>query len=107
MSAVCERPDAPGCKRPPLEDRLSTVKFNPAREPHIKLDGGKCASCVERVCLHICPAGNYREDPADTRRVLLSWESCMECGACRMACPRGALEWSYPVGGRGLSYRCG
>ncbi len=93
--------------RPTLEDRVGTVKFNAAAEEHIKLDLAKCRKCEERVCLQVCPVGNYTENEADRSEIVLSWEGCMECGTCRLACPHDAIEWSYPVGGKGVCYRYG
>jgi ferredoxin like protein len=99
-----------GYKRPTLEDRVGTVKFNIAAEPHLKLDQQKCKACKERVCLYVCPAGNYTEvekNEADPPEVVLSWEGCFECGTCRLACPHGAIDWSYPTGSKGVCYRYG
>ena len=45
----------------PLDEKLSRVTFVPAPEPHIVLDPETCAQCgIERICLTICPAGNFR-----------------------------------------------
>lgn len=94
-------------KRPSLEDRLATVKFNVAQEPHIKLDKTKCKNCEEKTCIKVCPVGNYQENEADASEIIISWEGCMECGTCRIACPHGAIEWNYPVGGKGVCFRFG
>jgi ferredoxin like protein len=94
-------------KHPTLDDRVGTVKFNVAAEPHLRLDMAKCRACAERVCIRVCPVGNYTENEADPREIVLSWEGCMECGTCRVACPHGAIEWSYPTGGKGVCYRFG
>lgn len=94
-------------KRLSLEDRVGTVKFNIASEAHLKLDKDKCRACEERLCLRVCPVGNYQEDEANPTEIVLSWEGCMECGTCRIACPHGAIDWNYPVGGKGVCLRYG
>jgi ferredoxin like protein len=88
----------------PLDERLARVVFQPDAEPHIMLDPAVCARCrIERVCVIVCPAGNYRYGEAD-HRMTVSAESCMECGACRIACTEGAITWRWPRGGFGVCY---
>jgi len=93
--------------RPSLEDRLATVKFNAAPEPHITLDKNKCKVCKDRICIAVCPVGNYQLNESDPLEIILSWEGCMECGTCRIACPHGAVAWRYPIGGKGVCFRLG
>ena len=90
-----------------LEDMLGLVKFNVAAEAHLQIDKEKCRVCKERFCLHVCPVGNYTEDEADPGEIVLSWEGCMECGTCRLACPHDAIDWNYPVGAKGVCFRHG
>ena len=94
-------------RRPTLEDRVGTVKFNAAAEAHIRLDLKICKKCEERACLQVCPAGNYTENEANPQEIVLSWEGCFECGTCRLACPHDAIDWNYPTGGKGVCYRYG
>lgn len=94
-------------KRPTLEDRVGTVKFNVAPEAHLSLDKAKCKECEEHYCVKVCPVGNYTENEANPKEIILSWEGCMECGTCRLACPHDAIDWNYPVGGKGVCYRYG
>ena len=109
MSA--ERPEKSGAvsaDRPftaePLDQKLARVVFQPDPEAHIALDAGVCARCrIERVCVTVCPAGNYRYDSA-SNQMSVSTDSCMECGACRIACTEGAITWRWPRGGYGVCY---
>ena len=94
-------------KRPSLEDRMGMIKFNIASESHLKLDMEKCRKCKERVCILVCPAGNYQENVANPEEIILSWEGCMECGTCRLACPHDAIDWNYPTGSKGVCFRYG
>jgi ferredoxin like protein len=88
----------------PLDLRLARVIFQPDSEPHIVLDPGICARCrIEQVCAVVCPAGNYQYD-ASAARMNLSADSCMECGACRIACTEAAVTWRWPRGGLGVCY---
>ncbi len=90
-----------------LDEKLSRVTFLPAPEPHIEVDTDTCVRCkIDRVCLTICPAGNFRLDER-TSRVSVATESCMECGACRIVCTEGALIWKWPLGGFGVCYTIG
>lgn len=88
-----------------IEDKLFYTRFNVDREnPHIKLNREVCEGCEDRVCLYICPAENYQLLGDE---ILFSWESCMECGTCRIVCSKGALSWDYPRGGFGVCFRYG
>ena len=88
-----------------LDELLALVTFQPAPEPHIALEAARCRDCgIGRVCLSVCPAGNYRLEEA-SQAVVVACESCMECGACRIACTEGAISWRWPRGGCGLCYR--
>lgn len=87
-----------------IEDKLATTRFDVDAEPHIRVNTGLCETCREKACLYICPVQNYTlvED-----KLAFSWQGCVECGACRIACTAGAIEWSYPRGGFGVSLRYG
>ena len=77
-----------------LADKLYRTKYEPdAAHPHIVVDSKICETCKERVCLVVCPAEVYKEDPNDARRVAVSHENCLECGTCRKACPYDGIDW--------------
>lgn len=87
-----------------LEDKMYLTNFKRDETSHLEVDNEKCAQCVEKPCLHICPANNYVEEEGT---VVVSYEGCFECGACRIACLKGAINWKYPRGGFGVCYRFG
>jgi ferredoxin like protein len=87
-----------------IEDKLATTRFNVDAEPHIRVDTGICQDCPEMSCLYICPVQNYLLKDG---KLVFSWQGCLECGACRIACRRGAIDWNYPRGGFGVSLRYG
>lgn len=75
-------------------------------DPHLAIrDQAVCARCAEKPCTVTCPADNYRVE-ADGRTTIY-WDSCIECGTCRIVCPYGNIAWKYPTGGYGVSYRYG
>ena len=91
----------------PLDAKLTTVSFGAAPEPHISLEQDICGRCpIGRVCASVCPAGNYRFDD-HTCTMIVSTESCMECGSCRIVCTAGAVSWAWPRGGFGVCYAYG
>ena len=87
-----------------IEDKLSKVRFNIDNHAHLVLDREKCKICPEKPCLFVCPFKNYVLNEGE---IVLSWQGCMECGACRIICSREAIEWTYPRGGFGVCLRYG
>ena len=87
-----------------IEDKLATIRFEVDAEPHIRVNTELCKTCMEKGCLYICPVQNYTlvED-----KLSFSWQGCVECGACRIACTACAIEWDYPRGGYGVCLRYG
>ena len=43
----------------------------------------------------------------DDHKISVSYEKCVECGACRIGCPYFNIEWRYPKGGFGVQYKNG
>ena len=88
-----------------IEAKLSRVRFRLDQAAHIKVDSEVCESSSERPCLYVCPVQNYRL--AEDGCVEFSWQGCMECGACRIICNKGAISWNLPRGGFGVCLRYG
>jgi len=87
-----------------VEEKLTTTRFNVDIKPHIRINTEMCESCQEQACLYICPAQNYI---LSDNKITFSWQGCLECGACRISCTKGAIDWSYPRGGFGVFLRYG
>lgn len=87
-----------------IQDKLSTIKYNCAKETHLKVDMEKCLKCKEKTCTFICPADVYSID-AQTNKTVVQYENCLECGACKIACPKNAIEWEYPEAGCGVIFK--
>lgn len=88
-----------------VEEKLLRTRFVVDHErPHILVKDELCLDCHRLSCINICPAQCYRKEGPNVR---VSWENCVECGSCRLVCPRGAISWDYPRGGFGVCYRYG
>lgn len=91
------------------EDKMAKVNFRiNKKEAHITVGKELCMSgdCTGKPCLRVCPAQNYIwDEAADT--LIFNCEGCLECGTCRLICPLGAIDWSYPRGGFGVAYLWG
>lgn len=75
--------------------------------PHIQIrDNTVCADkCSTKPCTWCCPAGCYSITEG---MVNLVTDGCMECGTCRVICEDlRNIEWNYPRGGYGISYKFG
>ncbi len=87
-----------------VDQKLRTVRFRTHEQAHICIDKRVCAECSHRACITVCPAERYRATPSGVEH---SPVGCLECGACEIACDRGAIAWEYPQGGHGVAFRYG
>ena len=89
-----------------LPEKLFLLRFRVDSVSHLIPDKEVCWECDERVCLFVCPADVYRWDERK-KEIIVGYEGCLECGACRISCPQGAIDWRNPRGGFGVSYKYG
>ena len=87
-----------------LIDKLARIRFHVDHMPHIKIDKVLCKTCQNKPCLYVCPVKNYI---LEEEEIVFSWQGCLECGACRLACENKAVDWIYPRGGFGVCFRQG
>lgn len=87
-----------------IQDKLANIKYNCDSTSHLILDKEKCLVCKEKVCTFICPANVYEQDSI-TGNINVQYENCLECGACRIACPKEAIEWKYPKATYGVVFK--
>lgn len=89
-----------------LEDKLSKIKYEPDTDSHLKPNQEECKTCKKKICTYVCPANVY-EWLEDEQKLLIKFENCLECGACRIACEKKCLEWNYPKGPKGVTFKNG
>lgn len=89
-----------------LEDKLYVTKFNPDDRSHLVIINQEVCQtkCQDRPCTYFCPAEVYEWEEG---KILVSFEGCLECGSCRIGCSFENIDWRYPRGGFGVSYRFG
>ncbi len=87
-----------------VEEKLAVNKFDVDREVHIQVREDVCKDCAEYYCVYVCPADCFKlvED-----HVTYSYEGCLECGSCRVACHKEAIEWTLPRPGFGVCLEYG
>lgn len=88
-----------------VNDKLLKTRFvvDPGKQ-HITVNTETCTQCPEGPCLVACPAQCFQREQ---NKLTFSWESCVECGTCRIVCPNSAVSWEYPRGGFGVCFRFG
>ena len=62
--------------------------FNRLSVFEVRIDRTKCTDCV--TCRRACPTLSLDEGSVARGRAMMS---CMRCGACVDACPKGAVVW--------------
>lgn len=60
----------------------------------LELDQQKCNGC--RMCINVCPHNVFIV--ADKKAHIQNKDHCMECGACKINCPEGAINVRSGVG---------
>lgn len=88
------------------DEKLATVKISPDKVSHLSPNVDDCRRCSEKACLYACPAGVYEWDEKE-QQLIVKYENCLECGACRIACCKQSLGWQYPKSDFGITYKQG
>ena len=93
-----------------MPDRLTDVFMSGTRHEedqpcHLKIaDPAKCDECRRRFdapCTRFCPAEVYRVEDG---RIEIDFSNCLHCKTCRIKCPMGNIDWTFPQGGDGPRY---
>jgi ferredoxin like protein len=93
-----------------VEDKLYQNRYLVDEgRPHIAIINPQVCveKCVNKDCTYVCPARCYTVDGVGGSVTLVT-DGCLECGTCRVACAENRnLDWKYPRGGYGISYKFG
>lgn len=87
-----------------IDKKLYTLKYSPDSQSHLNPDKEQCKLCQSKNCTFICPAKVY-EWNEEKQELIINYENCLECGACRIACERKSLGWQYPKGTKGVTFK--
>ena len=92
-----------------LEEKLNLTKFTSDQKyAHITINPEICKEkCSTFECINGCPANCFKliEGEETEGPVVLDVVACLECGACRIVCPYGSVDWHYPKGGFGVEFK--
>ncbi len=90
-----------------VDDLLMSLKyFIDEDKAHLRIiDQAVCARCEYKPCLYFCPVGVYTQ--GNDGRIQVAYQSCVECGSCRVGCPYKNIQWELPRGGFGVAYKFG
>lgn len=83
-------------------NRDQLVKVVPSPRDFIFLDRDACDGCGN--CVVICPMDLWKIRKGQATLASKYRGSCLECGSCYLACDRGAIDFTYPPGGSGVTY---
>jgi len=90
-----------------IEERLFTIRYKADDVSHLIIKSqDECLACETKECNYFCPSDVYlwHDQEAMTS---VAYENCIECGTCRLGCPTYNIEWVYPKGGYGITYKFG
>jgi ferredoxin like protein len=90
-----------------VDDLLMSLKyFIDEEKAHLWIeDHAICGRCEHKPCLTFCPVGVYTL--GNDGRIQVAYQSCVECGSCRVGCPYKNIGWILPRGGFGVAYKFG
>lgn len=91
-----------------IDEKLGYLTYKADHQTHITIPETKVCleKCQDRPCVTGCPAQVYNWDQ-NQEKVVVSFENCIECGACRMICPFNNIQCHWPRGGFGVQYKYG
>lgn len=94
-----------------VENKLGLLDFKKSPTTHISIrnsgaDSPCIQSCRDKPCTTVCPAKVYEWEEGH-KKILVAYENCIECGACRMLCPYDNIACEWPKGGFGIKYKFG
>lgn len=89
-----------------INEKLSALKYNKDTISHLSVNNDICMRCNDKCCTYICPAEVYQWN--EEKCIMnIRYENCLECGACKIACPKKNITWVYPKAGFGVKFKNG
>lgn len=91
-----------------IEEKLGWLTYKNDHQSHITIPDPKVCleKCTGKPCTTVCPATVYSWEE-EMKKITVSYENCIECGACRMLCPFDNIKCHWPRGGFGVQYKYG
>jgi ferredoxin like protein len=91
-----------------VDEKLGSLTYKADHQAHITIkDNSTCLNkCHDKPCTTVCPAQVYQWEDGQ-KKLIVSFENCIECGACRMLCPFDNIQCHWPRGGFGVQYKYG
>ncbi|OVE76525.1 hypothetical protein BVX98_05970 [bacterium F11] len=92
-----------------VEEKLGWLTYKADHEnAHVRIrEHKRCLEeCQHKPCTLICPAKVYDWEESQ-KKIIVAYENCIECGACRMLCPYDNIGCEWPRGGFGVQYKMG
>jgi len=95
-----------------IDEKLGLLTYKNDHQSHIEIKNpdpqtSPCAiECKDKPCTTVCPARVYVWEEA-LKKIVVNYENCIECGACRMLCPFDNIACHWPRGGFGVQYKLG
>lgn len=86
-----------------VEEKLFVVKLYPSAEKHISVNPDVCLMCKGKECTKFCPGNVFAWSTID-EELIIGYENCLECGACKIGCPYEVIEFNYPKAPFGTHY---
>ena len=87
----------------PIETRLYKTKIINDEKSHLIVDNEICAKCKNPLCTIVCPANVYKFQDETKKVIMVNYENCLECGACKICCKH--IKWNYPEVRYGVNYK--
>lgn len=84
-----------------VHEKLFLACLKPDTKSHILVNTSVCKMCVNKECTKFCPAKVFNwSSIQDT--LIIAYENCLECGACKSGCPYEVISYEHPSSGFGF-----
>ena len=100
----CDEGDAAALE-PLVRERLAREAADDVEASPMQPDRlTECAACEKEFgspCTRFCPAEVYLREGDHLQ---IDFSNCLHCKTCRIKCPKGNIDWTFPQGGDGPRY---